>query len=117
MIRLRLLFVLMLGLVLVASSVTVAVARGQAALGRQVVICTGLGVTTLAVDAGGRPLGPVHPCPDCLGSLLIAALTDAPALPAAPAARGIALRLDLPRQAEGPDPFSPCARGPPVGFG
>ena len=117
MIRLRILFSLLLGCVIVTSSVTVAVARGQTATSRQVVICTGLGVTTLAVDADGRPLGPLHPCPDCLGSLMTAALAEAFTPPAAPVTRGLALRLPMPGQAAALARFSANARGPPAGFG
>ncbi|RUS65055.1 hypothetical protein EGN72_01745 [Pseudorhodobacter sp. E13] len=63
----------LLCLALVASSVTMAVARGQALAlsrgGTTLVICSGYGVTTLSLDAGGNPIGPVHPCPDCLAGL------------------------------------------------
>jgi hypothetical protein len=50
-----------------------AVARGQAVAlthgGTTIVICTGYGVMTVALDDQGNPIGPVHPCPDCLAGM------------------------------------------------
>lgn len=43
-----------------------AVARGTAAPVGQMVICTGQGLMTVAVDAEGQPIGPVHVCPDAV---------------------------------------------------
>lgn len=63
----------LLCLALVAGSVTMAVARGQAAAlsggGTTLVICSGYGVMTVSLDAEGNPVGPVHPCPECLAGL------------------------------------------------
>lgn len=64
---------LILALCLAATSLTMAVARGQTRVAGEIVICTGYGIATLSVDAEGRPTGPAHICPDmALG--LIAAL-------------------------------------------
>jgi len=64
---------LALCLALVAGSVTTAVARGQVtALNRggvTLVLCSGFGYRTVSLDARGNPLGPLHPCPDCLAGL------------------------------------------------
>lgn len=114
MIRPRPLFVLLLGLALAASSVTVAIARGPAAASHQVVICTGTGVTTLAVDAQGRPVGPVHPCPDCLAGLMTAALPDPATLATALSAPTLVPWLPAPQASAGPLALPPCARGPPL---
>ena len=51
--------------VLALTSVTSAIARGQAPAVDQAVICTGTGVVTVALDAQGNPTGMAHPCPDC----------------------------------------------------
>ena len=60
-----------------------AVARGQAVAmakgGITMVVCIGYGVKTITLDDQGNPIGPVHPCPDCLAGL---AAYLPPALPA-----------------------------------
>ena len=58
-----------------------ALARTAPAPAGEIVLCTGSGAATVAVDAQGRPTGAVHICPDCALSLF-----DLPA-PASPAAR------------------------------
>ncbi|MDZ4096395.1 MAG: hypothetical protein U1D35_15970 [Paracoccaceae bacterium] len=75
---LRPLLSLALALVLMATSVTMAVARGQAVSGTEMVICSGYGMVTIEVDAEGNPIGPVHACPDCLAGLMAALLPDRP---------------------------------------
>jgi hypothetical protein len=64
---------LILCFALVAGSVSMAVARGQAAAlsqgGTTLVICSGYGVMTVTLDAEGKPVGPVHLCPQCLAGL------------------------------------------------
>ncbi|WP_092884684.1 DUF2946 family protein [Roseicitreum antarcticum] len=59
---------LLLALVLAATSVSMAVARQQAAAGMTVVICTSVGLETITLDADGNPVGPVHLCPLCLAA-------------------------------------------------
>lgn len=61
-------------LVLVTGSGIMASARHQALATGEIVICTGYGITTIAVDAEGNPVRPVVLCPDCMPAL--AALTD-----------------------------------------
>lgn len=75
MIRMLRLYGLMaLCFALVAGSVSMAVARGHATAlargGSTLVICSGYGVMTISLDAKGYPIGPVHPCPDCLAGLV-----------------------------------------------
>lgn len=81
MIRLRACLALCLGLALGVASVSLATARADMALARQMVICTGMGVTSVALDARGRPIGPVHPCPNCLAGQMAADVPPAPVLP------------------------------------
>lgn len=67
-------------LVLMATSVTMAVARGQVPSGETMVICSGYGTTTISLDADGNPTGPVHPCPECLMGLVAVLASALPAL-------------------------------------
>jgi Kef-type K+ transport system membrane component KefB len=64
---------ILLCLALVAGTMSMAVARGQASAmsqgGTVIVICTGYGVTSITLDDQGNPVGPVHLCPDCLAGL------------------------------------------------
>jgi hypothetical protein len=103
---------LALVLVLALASVTLQVARGQAAGVSEVVICAGYGVATVTLDARGNPTGPVHPCPDCLAHAV--GVLPGGAEPAAPAglARGLACP-PLPSPAAQAAP-RPAARGPPA---
>lgn len=70
----------MLAVLLALTSVQMAVARGSAAPAGTMVLCVGGGVVTVSVDAEGNPTGPVHLCPDCVMSLIVA-LPDAAILP------------------------------------
>jgi hypothetical protein len=71
---------IILALLVTLTSQQMAVARGQAAVAGEMVLCTGLGsVVTVNVDADGQPTGPAHICPDCALSLMFA-VAD-PALP------------------------------------
>lgn len=74
----RSLLAMLLALSLGATSLTMAVARGQARVAGEIVICTGYGMTTLAVDAAGTPIGRLHICPDMALALLVT--LDAPRL-------------------------------------
>ncbi|MCB1410283.1 MAG: hypothetical protein KDK22_12555 [Rhodobacteraceae bacterium] len=72
----RALQLVLLVLLLVCGSYTMASARHQARAVGQTVVCTGYGVTTITIDAQGNPVpdGPMILCPDCVPAL--AALTD-----------------------------------------
>lgn len=50
-------------------SVTMAQARHQPRIAAETVLCTGIGMIAVAVDAEGRPTGPMLPCPDCTPAL------------------------------------------------
>ncbi|MBZ4690620.1 MAG: hypothetical protein JG765_1871 [Cereibacter sp.] len=115
MMRLRPLLTLALVLALALTSLTMAVARGQAMPAGEMVICSGYGVTTVAVDAQGKPVGVLHPCPKCLSAL---SLWLAPAAPEGLSAPPGQQRLRKPVEALASaehDPDAPRARGPPVG--
>ena len=53
-------------LFLALTSVTLAVARGAPGAVGVLVICTGVGLSRVAVDADGKPAAPPHICPKCL---------------------------------------------------
>lgn len=92
---------LLLALVVAITSQQLALARGQASVAGSMTLCSGGGFITVAVDARGEPVGPVHICPDGIAAF-IAATGDAPDL----ADRDVAIRavdpilfaaLDLPQ--------------------
>ena len=69
MILLRPLSGLLLALLMALTSVTMAVARGQAPMGDPVEICGGYGQVFVTLDANGQPAAPRHACPECLGGV------------------------------------------------
>ena len=103
---------------LVASSVTMAVAKGHATAltrgGITMVLCSGLGYRTVSVDALGNPIGPLHPCPDCMAGLA-AYLAPGPvfAIRPAPVAEQ-AQRVELSSLCFVALFYVPLARGPPA---
>lgn len=115
MIRFRPLASLLLALIVALTSVTSAVARVQPP-GNQIVICSGVGVITITVDDQGNPtgspLGPVHPCPDCVAAFGPALLMS-PVLPVRPLSRSVALDVPEVLQGTGGAAPQPMARGPP----
>lgn len=70
----RLFVILMLAL----TSQGLASARGQARAVSELVICAGATVTTLTVDADGKPVRRSDFCPDMAPQLLAAVALDAP---------------------------------------
>lgn len=114
MMRLRTIAIALLALAVMASSVTMAVARSQPRPIGEMVLCTSYGMVLVGVDAQGQPTGPMMPCPDCV--LSVAGLTDAgTALPQPPqvlVAQAHALR-SLPAPAPGSTVFHD-PRAPPV---
>ena len=103
-----------LALILTVSSLQMAIARHALMPVDTVVICSGEGAYTIAIDAEGNPTGEVHYCPECIASALIAIDVSAPdwAVPAT-----TTLILDVPAlslpvfQAA---TLCPLARGPPL---
>ena len=103
---------------LVAGSVTMAVARGQAVAlskgGTTLVICSGYGVMTITLDDQGNPVGPVHPCPDCLAGLAAYLTPDLPEfVPLALPGRRAVL-FEPPTQPRAAGVLITRARGPPL---
>lgn len=110
----RALFALLLSLVLAISSVSMAVARGQAPMGDTVELCIGGAATTVTLDANGSPVStPPHLCPDCISA---ASAFDLPAPLALPVPVWRERQADAgaePRQTRAVATVFPAARGPP----
>jgi hypothetical protein len=113
MMRLRPLAGLLLALCLALTSVSLAVARVQPPMSQWVELCGATEGATVAVDADGRPVMPLHLCPDCIAAFAAADLSAMPALPARPMTR--AERLAAPAVLTGfaRSVPAPAARGPP----
>ncbi|WP_298837480.1 hypothetical protein [uncultured Roseobacter sp.] len=69
---------IVLGLMLVLTGQSMAVARGAAAATGEMVICTGAGTVTVYTDAGGNPTSAPHICPECIAAVLLAIVPVAP---------------------------------------
>jgi hypothetical protein len=105
---------ILLALFLLLTGGAAAVARAEsAAAAGQMVICSG-GITAhVVVDARGRPLGPLHACPDCLP--LPPALLPERAAPMLRLPRRFRLVLPRPRRVLRAAPVHALrARGPPA---
>ncbi|PKP68815.1 MAG: hypothetical protein CVT82_13860 [Alphaproteobacteria bacterium HGW-Alphaproteobacteria-4] len=104
---------IVLALLLAVTSMTMAVARGQARVAGEFVICSGYGLTTIKVDHNGNPVSEIHICPDmALG--LMAAVAHAPPSVERPAGRVSDLILVEPRLLHSRSFVVARARGPPV---
>lgn len=104
---------ILLAALVAATSLSMAVVRGQTRIAGEIVICTGYGIATIAVDANGNPTGPAHLCPDMVLGLM-AALEAAPPVLMRP--EGDVRRLDVLEPKGGAARAMPHARarGPPV---
>lgn len=111
--RLRSLFGIVLAVVLAVTSQSAAFARGQAGPAGTMVICRGLTVSTVLVDAHGQPMQVQHLCPDAALALFVESGEAPP-----PIVRDVVWQSVLwyaPPQLNGSlVSISACARGPPV---
>ncbi len=105
---------LLLALCLLLTGGPAVVARAQAgAVAGQMVICSGGAAAVVAVDHRGRPLAPLHHCPDCMP--VPPALLPERAGPALRLPRQTVLHLPAPRPVRRAAPvFALRARGPPA---
>lgn len=103
-----------LALILTVSSLQMAIARHALMPVDHMVICSGEGAYTIAIDAQGNPTGEVHYCPECIASALTAIETTAPDL-AVPAATSLTLEIPA-KSLQVVQAASYChqARGPPL---
>lgn len=104
---------LALALIVALTSLTMAVARGQGRPVGQTVLCLAIGTVSVAVDAQGRPTGPVHLCPDAAPALFVADGIAPPLLPR-PVRRVTAISRPAPAPVVVRPGLPPMARGPPV---
>lgn len=104
---------LALMLAVIVTAGVVGAARGQARVAGQMVICSGGAVVTVDVDATGKPVGPVHVCPDCVMTLLAATEPPAWGVERPISLRLIAFTPDAAARAAPVWPVAPSARGPP----
>ncbi|MDP1667939.1 hypothetical protein [Phaeovulum sp.] len=102
-----------MALVLGASSVTMAIARGQTRAAGEVVICSGYGLTTIHLDAAGNLVESVLICPDMALAMFVAPETAPPTLDR-PEGQASDLILVEPRLPESLALVNLRARGPPV---
>ena len=69
----RSLFALLLALTLAATSVSAAVMHSEMQGAQQMVICSdstaGSGLTTITLDATGKPIDRAHHCPECTAAI------------------------------------------------
>jgi len=89
------------------------VARGASAATGQIVICTGTGPVTVSVDAEGQPKGPVHICPDCMATALMALPVQALDV-VSPKVRQSGFQASASKVWAGGIDQTALARGPPV---
>ncbi|MFZ5962441.1 hypothetical protein ACOXXX_05770 [Thalassococcus sp. BH17M4-6] len=102
-----------LALVLALTSLQMAAARGAGGPAGMMELCLGQGVVTVAVDAQGKPTGPVHFCPDCVMSLIVA-LDDTPPTVSRPQAYVALSHVITHQHRVGRTTRAARARGPPV---
>lgn len=111
---LRLILTALAVVVLLMASQSMAVARGQARdVSGTMVLCTGTGPVSVAFDSQGNPVGPVHICPDCALTLVMA--TSAP--PPFPSIVARVRAAEYPDLVVAPETITsvvPTARGPPA---
>lgn len=108
---------MMLCLALFAGSIFMVAARGQAAAlscgGTTLVICSGYGVMTVTLDDQGNPVGPIHPCPDCLAGIAAYLAPDLPlVLPIRLSSHRVAA-IEVPQMPRKAAVLLRHARGPP----
>lgn len=103
---------LSLALVLVATSLSLAAARGQPMPAGEIVICSGMGLQTISVDAEGNPVGAAHICPDGIAALAALALPEPGPEPRQVSERFL-LTCRVALQAPGRTWERPRSRGPP----
>lgn len=109
----RMIHALFLSLTLVLTSYSVAVARGQNPdIGTGLVICTGVGMTTITVGPDGEPVATTHICPDAMS--FFATSIGGQIFSAQPKAMQWRIKLPKASAVRPAETLSPSARGPPL---
>jgi len=113
MTRIRPTLAIALALMLAVTSLTLAVARGQAPAVGVIELCSGAGLAAVPVDAEGNPMGPAHVCPDGVAAFINVDVA-APVMPLRPLADGERLVMAQAAPVAGAGPVAEQARGPPA---
>lgn len=111
----RILLALLLTLTLAATSVSAAVMRSEMQGATEMTICSDIGetgVTTIRLDATGKPIPAHHSCPDCTAAHATALILPPAALLAPDTAARRLLPATLATGTGRPSPAA-IARGPP----
>ena len=101
-----------LTLMLAFTSQSMAVARGMPSAAGEIILCTGAGIVSVAVDENGQPVERPHICPDCAMSLF-AFVADEPVLPLRPLGSVEKLSPIQASLAASAEKIPATARGPP----
>jgi len=101
-----------LALMLAFTGQSMAVARGMPNATGEIILCTGQGIVTVAIDENGQPVERPHICPDCAMSLFAYAAEE-PVLPVRPLGSTEKLSPARASLAAFAHDVSPAARGPP----
>lgn len=104
---------LLLILSVLVTAQIIGMARGQARVADQMVICSGGAVLTVQVDADGNPVGAPHFCPDCAMTLLTGLATTQPELQRPISLRSLAWSREASVAAAPQSAVEQTARGPP----
>lgn len=99
-------------LIVLATSVTSAVARGQMATGQMVQLCAGGQAVTVMMDAQGNQVDPAHSCRDCVA--VSAALPPPRVELGLPNGHWVRVELAQLPCVTASAPMAAMARGPPV---
>lgn len=111
----RMIHTLFLSLALVLTSYSMAVARGQNPdIGTDMVICTGVEMTTVSIGPDGEPIETIHICPDAMAGF--AAILATQKILAQPTAMQWRVTLPKTRITQPAETLSASARGPPLGY-
>lgn len=112
----RVILSLLLSLILATTSVSAAVMHAEMQGSTEMVICSDIGaggVTTLRIDATGKPIEHDHNCPDCIAALASALLPDSLDWPLPQSAAKPQFHLTASAGHGRPTPAA-IARGPPA---
>ncbi|HMO07445.1 MAG TPA: hypothetical protein PKD10_07315 [Paracoccaceae bacterium] len=105
---------LLLAVLLAMASQSMAVARSHAAAGAFAVeVCADGAPATVLLDSQGKPVPPVHLCPDCVAGLALA-MPPGSDPPFRPQALSRAGARSTARATPSTHPPAPPARGPPA---
>ncbi|MGC9370764.1 MAG: hypothetical protein ACP5DX_14590 [Paracoccaceae bacterium] len=113
MTRIRPTLAIALALMLAVTSLTLAVARGQAPAVGVIELCSGAGLAAVPVDAQGNPTGPAHVCPDGVAAFINVDFA-VPVMPLKPLANGERLAMARAAPVAEAAAVAEQARGPPA---